>query len=70
MGAAPAGTEVAREQAVTEAVCVRERGVPSMCVECLAGLKFTTANLSRCQLNVFARLEIPRPSDWSPVSDC
>ena len=29
-------------------------------VECLAGLKFKTANLRSCQLNVFARLEVPR----------
>jgi hypothetical protein len=29
-----------------------------MCAECLPGLKFTTANLRSCQLNVFARLEV------------
>ena len=28
-------------------------------VECLPGLKFTTANLRSCRLNVFARLEVP-----------
>ena len=27
-------------------------------LECLPGLKFTTANLRNCQFNVFARLEV------------
>ena len=39
-------------------------------VECLPGLKFTTDNLRSCQLNVFARLEVPDkvPSDCSELA--
>ena len=57
MGAAPAGAEGGSGGSRDRGGLRGLAGCP-VGLECLPGLKFTTANLRSCQFNVFARLEV------------
>ena len=66
LGAAPAGAEGGSGGSRNRGDLRALAGSP-VGLECLPGLKSTTANLRTGQFNVFARLEVLRDARASPV---